>query len=462
VATETRRCSGVSLHAFLAAAALLAAACAPEEPTLLEQGLPEDLPRYAGQLEVLKIPKAVTRLDGLLSQRLKRLVARDATDLKRLPALPWSLRELDIRGTAIPEFWSLPADLESFSVGGERIRTLAGLRRAHLLELTLESVPNLTTLADLPVSLQTLIVTGADRLTSVGVLPPRLKDLRLEKTQIRTLKGLPSTLRHMTLKGNAGMTVEFPPFLESLAVDWKDAPIERLAFLRELEAPSLARLRVLPSFLQSLQGPAFDPFLRDSAPSLSRLKLVSGTAADLPDLPSSLEELHWPAGAKLDKLPPGLKHLSIPYSPLLDLAALPEGLALTDLDISGTQIRVDTLPKTLQSLKFSFYSFGVVSGLPPALHSLDVSESLRVETVDVASLPLVRLNVSKTSIAVMPKLPASLEELDISNTMISSLGDLDDLKKLKKLRSLTLHAGQLESLAGLPESVVELYFVELQ
>jgi Leucine-rich repeat (LRR) protein len=57
----------------------------------------------------------------------------------------------------------------------------------------------------------------------------------------------------------------------------------------------------------------------------------------------------------------------------------------------------------------------------------------------------------------MPKLPVSLEELDISNTQIKNLSDLHDLGKL---RSLTLHAGQLESLAELPESVTQLYFVE--
>jgi Leucine-rich repeat (LRR) protein len=444
-------------HVFLGAA-LVAVACASREKTLLDQGLPEDLPRYAGRLEALKVPKGVTRLDWLSSWRLNRLDVSNAADLKRLPVLPNSLRELDIRGTSIPEPWSLPASIESFSLGGKQVRTLKGLRGTSLFALTLDDVPNLTNLEGLPVSLQKLAVTGADHLTDVNVLPPRLKELRLEETQVRTLKRLPRTLRHITLKDNLGMSVELPPFLESLAVSGQNVPVERLSFLRELEAPSLARLGVLPSFLQSFQGSALDPSLRNITPALIRLKIEGMEVTALPELPPSLEELHWPAGTELAKLPSGLKRLYIPFSPLGDLAKLPKGMVLTDLDVSGMQIMAHTLPRTLQNLKFSFYPFDRVSDLPPSLRSLDISDSPKVETVDVFSLPLIRLNISRTSVAVMPKLPASLEELDISNTPISSLGALGSLKKL---RSLTLHAGQLESLTGLPESVVELYFVEL-
>ncbi|HWM94765.1 MAG TPA: hypothetical protein VN493_28690 [Thermoanaerobaculia bacterium] len=461
MATGARLGSCVSLRACLAGAALLTAACASQETTFREQGLPEDLPRYARQLEVLKVPAAVTRLDWLSSsQRLKRLVASDVTGLKHLPTLPRSLRELDIRSTSIPGPWRLPADLESLTLGGDQVRAVTGLG-SSLLELTLERVPNLSSLKGLPASLEKLSVTEAPFLTHLGTVPPRLKELRLEKTQVRTLKGLPLSLRHITLKDNGAMATELPPFLESLAVKGPSVPMEQLAFLRNLDAPSLGQLRVLPTFLQSSQGPDFDSRVREVAPALIRLKLEGATAAEVPDLPSTLEELHWPGGTKLDKLPPGLKRLYIPYPPPdlppPDLAALPEGLVLTDLDISGTEIRVDALPRTLQSLKFSSYRFAAVSGLSPSLRSLDISESPRVTAIAVSALPLLRLDVSGTSISKMPKLPVSLEELDISNTQISRLSNLDGLGKL---RSLTLHAGQLESLAGLPANVTELYFVE--
>jgi len=461
VATGARLGSSVSLCACLAGVALLAAACSPQEATFREQGLPEDLPRHVWQLEVLQVPTAVTRLDWLSSPRLKRLVARDAAGLKYLPTLPRSLRELDIRSTSIPGPGHVPEGLESLSLGGRQVRTVAGLKSSSLLELTLEDVPNLPNLEGLPASLQKLVVTGGDLLTDAGALPPRLKEMRLEKTQIRALKGLPLSLRHMTLKDNGAMAVELPPFLESLAVKGQSVPMEQLAFLRNLDAPSPGQLRVLPTFLQSSQGPAFDPRIREIAPALILLKLEGATGAELPDLPPSLEELHWPGGTKLDKLPPGLKRLYIPYPPPdlppPDFAGLPEGLVLTDLDISGTEIRADALPRTLRSLKFSSYRFAVVSGLPPSLRSLDISGSSTVTTIEVSALPLVRLDVSETSVSKIPKLPVTLEDLDISNTRISDLSDLDGLDKL---RSLTLHAGQLESLAGLPESVTQLYFVE--
>lgn len=463
--------------ALVVGAALVLPAC-PRKAELRERGLPEDLPDYLGQLEAIKVPAAVASLGWIPStlveldasetaitvipfghMGMERLDVHGAKDLKRLPTLPASIRELDIRFTRVEGPWRFPQDLESLALGGEHVETLEGLSGLLLLELTLDKVPNLRSSAGLPASLQSLSISDAT-FSQLDGLPARLKELRLENTQIRTLKGLPESLQSMTLTGNAVMEAELPRSLLSLTVDagqQRLSSLDDLAFLNHLDLRAGA-LRAFPAFLRDLQVPAVGPRTQ-IAPSLRRLEITNDGVTLLPDLPPSLEELRWPGGSDLRKLPPGLKRLDIPASSLEDLVGLPPGLTLESLDVSLTRVRIDKLPASLRSLRYRFCPFGSISGLPKELRSLDLKGSRAVRVLQELPAGLQRLDVSQTSIAELPKLPDTLTELDISSTQIKNL---QDVKGLRRLRRLTVHAGQMRSLAGLPGSVSELRFVERQ
>ena len=64
------------------------------------------------------------------------------------------------------------------------------------------------------------------------------------------------------------------------------------------------------------------------------------------------------------------------------------------------------------------------------------------------------LDVSGTALSTLPKLPSKLVTLDISNAKI--LGHLPELPP--NLEELILHAGQIDTLEGLPTSVKKLRF----
>jgi hypothetical protein len=313
----------------------------------------------------------------------------------------------------------------------------------------------LHSLADLPRSLQSLSISNSGpELDDLIGLPLRLKELSLTNTHIRALKNLPSTLQTLSLIENAALEVdELPPNLLSLTVrgNTRMSGFDRLSWLNHLDAPSASLL--LPPLLRRLRVGHLG-YSAELTLSLTTLEIVGDNLKIFLTLPNELEEITWPGGADLADLPPNLKHLAIPYSPLVALSGLPAGV--TSLDISDTKIGLDTLPPGLQHLRYQFYPSDRVSALPSALRSLDLSGSRTLKAIDTA-LPrsLELLNVSETSLTDLPELPPSLRVLNISRTPIKTL------EKLKEgLVSLTVHAGQLESLAGLPQSVTELYFVE--
>jgi len=449
-------------------------ACA-RDGAFQERGLPADLPRYLGQLKALKVPSEVaslawipttlqeldasgTKIESIsfVPMGMERLDLHGAKNLKQLPTLPSSIRELDIRFTQIVGPWRFPHELEFLALGGDRVETLNGLSSLQLRELRLEKVTNLQSTAGLPVSLQILSISDATFLQLIE-LPPQLKELRLENTQVRTLKGLPASLHSMSLLGNSVIEAELPRHLLSLAM--KDnrqrlLNLDTLAFLNHLEFQDWVRLQRFPAFLRNLQV----PFLRQDMrvpPTVRRLRV--GGATVLPRLPLGLEEFTWPEGADLTSLPAGLKHLAIPSSSLVDLSGLPPGTRLESLDVSLTDIPIHMLPDSLLSLRYRFCGFSSLSGLPSQLRSLDLEGSVDVHVLEALPSRLEHLDVSETSITELPALPGALTELDISNTPIDNL---QGLRGLLRLRRLTVHAGQLKRLAGLPASVSELRFVD--
>ena len=454
-------------------------ACTRQDGALRERGLPVDLPHYWGQLKTLKVPAGVaslawipptlreldasgTELESIsfVPMGMERLDLHAAKNLTQLPTLPSSIRELDIRFTQITGPWRFPHELQSLALGGDGVKTLDGLGRLQLLELDLDEVPNLKSTAGLPASLQVLSISGAT-FSQLIELPPRLKELRLTNTQIRTLKELPESLQEMTLDGNGLMEVELPRSLLSLKVGAGQGQLrslESVPFLNQLELEAWSvPVQALPPFLRSLRVPA----VRDGialSPSLRRLSFLQEApnvpVQPVPSLPPGLEELRWPGGSRLQGLPASLKSLDISSSPL---TRLPPGLRLESLDISFTRVDVATLPVGLQRLRYWFCPLPAISRLPAGLRSLDLKGSKYLRALQVHLPRLERLNVSETSLEKLPRLADTLMELDISNTRITTLADL---KNLRRLRRLTVHAGQLQSLGGLPASVTDIRFVE--
>jgi len=163
---------------------------------------------------------------------------------------------------------------------------------------------------------------------------------------------------------------------------------------------------------------------------------------------------------ELPKLPSSLKYLYIKDVPMADLAWLPP--MVETLDATRTGIPIKKLPASLRDLRYRFYpfenaDFGTVADLHEDLHSLNLEGSTQLTSLEGLRSKLQSLDVSETSLSVLPLLPSTLTELDISNTRITSIKTLKSLTP--QLRKLTIHAGQLTSLAGLPESVTELRFV---
>jgi hypothetical protein len=444
--------------------------------------LPPDLPEYLGQLQTLQVPAAVSRLDWI-APTLKELEAENTTvkevpflpalerlsissvrTLTRIPVLP-SVRDLDLRFTGFRGPWIFPDSLETLSLGGQEVTDLEGLRESSLLELTLDNVPGLRSTEGLPDTLQYFSISAAT-FSDLKDLPTDLKELRLLYTNVLQLRDLPESLQSITLIGNGYMDrkdIELPPSVLSLTVD-KVPAAANFPYLSRLELRSPASLDMASSSLRDLQVPMFKMLAQlSNKPSVRRLSITNSPAAGEKQgkFPSqrfeTLEHLIWPGAADLSDLPLTLKHLDIPGSPLPSLAGLPSGLTLTSLDVTGTNMKIAELPRTLRHLRYGFCTFPEIKGLPPGLLSLNIEGSRDVTTMERLPRGLWSLDISETSLSALPELPDSLLEVDISNSRIDSLSDL---RGLTRLRKLTVHAGQLGSLAGLPKSVRELHFVK--
>lgn len=482
------------------------------KPHFQEVGLPPDLPRYLGQIEVLQVPDTVASLEWLplnlrelearnnanirkfpflASTNLARLGLRGAKHLTSLPPLPDSLVELDIRFTEIGGRWKCSDHLEVLYLGGENVVSLEQLRNTKLLELTLEGVPRLSSLAGLPDSLQYLSIVNSGRaLSEVSKLPPNLRELRLENTQIVKVKDVPESLQSLTLIENSVLReMAAPRTLLSLTTDQRySRPIEAqkvsaFPFLGRLDWLASTNLKSLPASLVNLRIKS-EENLKDisSAPSLRHLQILQhyvrhpvsdlqGDQAEQGEAFSELslghlaglEMLEWTGKEDLTTVPSGVNDLNIEWSSLKSLKDLPGSVKLNQLDISNTEIVLDSGVlglENLHHLRCRLCSKRIVNYLPGTLQSLDLSGSRAVTGFPHGLPPQIKiLNISDTGLSTLPDLPRSLEELNISGTNITLVRG-GELAPLRHLRKLTVHAGQLCSLDGLPPTVKELRFLE--
>ncbi|HSS52565.1 MAG TPA: hypothetical protein VLX28_26785 [Thermoanaerobaculia bacterium] len=450
--------------------------------------LPADLVSRQEQLVELRLPPSVDRVDWLAPNL--RMLSLAQTAVSSLRGLPPRLRELDISNSEVASLkgipdtvvnldlsWTpiealegLPLSLRSLSLAGRRIESLEGLPGSlRVLRLTQIRVSELRGLP----ALEVLTLTGAN-FESLEGLPTSLRSLALEGTMIRSLDELPEQLESLSLSNNYQLSAarRLPDSVSHLETDrFPLPPLGNLLNLKFLSLWRQGQTVALPTTLSELvldltADEAADdrgglPELRDLPLSLRRLSLVNASADRIPErLPASLSTLNlpWFRGRRLPPLP-ALRKLSLRWSNVDTLAGLPS--SLQELDLSASAVgTLRGLPANLRQLRFQWFPLEGAETIAVLEHleDLDLSGSETLRRLGPLPRTLRQLNVSQTELQDLGRdpLPAGLEVLDISNTKISSLAALSSLDHL---RSLTLHAGQVKSLDGMPTSVRSLSFV---
>jgi hypothetical protein len=429
-------------------------------------GLPRDLGRYLAQLEELKLPSGVIKLDWLskadslraldltstriinlngLPKGLKTLNV-EKSKVSRLGRLPQSLRELDINFTYLEEEPNLPSNLKSLKMIGkvsDRIRllprSLRNLSTSYGGDSTLSSLPlgleslelfgpgpsglslHELNLASLPSGLQELKLNSFDSVDHLANLPKHLQKLVLYGLSIDSLAFLPNGLKSLSLTETKNTQLEIlPAGLEEL--DLFGLSIRELKSLQpsiqtlKIYGIPLAQLGELPPGLRSLSVFGAPAGSLEHLPRGLRVLYLGGVdISSLKGLPPGLEEL-WlfnTSVSSLNDLPPGLKRLSLYETPVADLRGL---------------------PSNIQELRFAKTKITELRALPQTIRTLMIEG---VGTIEPANLP------------------ERLEVLDVSRATINSLEGLPTA-----LRDLTLPVGQIKSLAGMPKTVRVLRFVE--
>lgn len=483
-----RRGRGVLVLATVVVLALLVALSLilrPRAPLDPAWKLPSDLATRQEQLVELRLPPAVDRVDWLAPNL--RTLSLSQTAVSSLRGLPPRLRQLDVSNTrvaslaGIPESvvilnlsWTqiedlagLPPKLQSLSLAGRGIQSLEGLP-STLRELSLRDT-RVGELRGLP-PLGELTLIGIS-FGSLEGIPSSLQSLTLERTLIRSLEGLPGELQSLALANNPQLFAlgRLPDSLSRLETDrFPLPPLENLYNLKALSLRRQGREIRLPNTLSELVlDLASDededvgrplPELIEPPVSLRRLSLVNAPAERVPALPPSLRalDLSWFRGRRLPRVPETLHELSLRWSNVDSLAGLRLPF-LETLDLSASGVRsLQDLPPSLRSLRFQWFPLAEAVPLPPRLERLDLSGSETLQRIGPLPPTLLLLDVSQSEVEDLGALPKGLQRLDISNTRIRSLSGLSALAHLE---SLTLHAGQVDSLEGMPRSVHSLTFV---
>jgi Leucine-rich repeat (LRR) protein len=450
-------------------------------------GLPADLASRQEQLTELRLPPTVDRVDWLAPNL--RTLSLAQTEVSSLRGLPSRLRELDLSNSGIASLkgipapvvtldlsWTrvedlagLPPNLRSLSLGGRRIQSLEGLP-ATLRELSLRET-RVGELQGLP-PLEVLTLTGTS-FESLEGIPSSLRSLTLEGTLVRSLEGLPGELQSLSLANNSHLSAlgRLPDSVSRLETDHLPLPpLENLYNLKRLSVRLLGREIRLPRTISKLTLDLTSdvgedvrmplPEFLDPPLSLHSLALLNAPAERVPALPASLKslDLTWFRGRRLPHLPASLRELSLRWSNVDSLVGLPSSLQQLDLSASGVRT-LNGLPANLRSLRFQWFPLAAAAPLPPRLERLDLSGSETLRKLSQLPSTLLQLDVSQTELEKLEDLGTltpNLRRLDISNTRIRSLVGLSSLRRLE---SLTLHAGQVASLEGMPPSVRSLSFV---
>lgn len=477
-----------------------AGAAALRQELWTETGLPRDLADRAGELRELRLPAGVNRLDWLGAE-LQHLEIGGLGPDARI-SMPQHLRSLGSLGeVAAVHLDRLPAGMVALRVPNSRLRSWPALPHG-IVEVQVAGIEGL---GELPGSVRRLIAHGVriddlwrlppvDTLVlsgrevrSIEGMPPSVRSLTLRHTALRSLEQLPDTLERLTLVRNADLDpldpTRLPSGLVSLTLEDQTVVaaegLEREgdeascgAWPCHLRALHLRRVQpeqrgqaipAPPAGLSELEADAWIlPDLAALPPHLETLHLHSWEGVGLGALPESVRSLtlEGKAGALLETLSAPVEILSViglTGPTLADLSAVPA--SVIELDLSGSEVgRLEPLPERLKALTFRQYPLAKLPqhlgvdgvGLPATLERLDLSSSKQLTSLEgLAGLPLLKeLRIRGTQVGSTAGLPPSLEVLDLTATPISRLTALPP-----GLEELHFGQFQLEGLDGLPESV---------
>jgi Leucine-rich repeat (LRR) protein len=442
---------GVAILA-LSGAGVLAGRQMRAERLLGSWGLPVDLLSRQAQLETLALPPQVDRIGWVSGPR--RLLA-SYTHIDRLDEIPPHVEELDVSHTYVHALPALPAVLKALDVRWSNVGEFGNrLAESHLESLKLAG-RLIGRLPSLPASLRHLELADT-QLRDVRGLPSGLRLLRLAGTTFRDLSGLPADLRELSLTGTVVRSVDpWPRALQTLEVD------SNARFKLDRLPPFLSRLSIRNQSITDLSDLHFLVFVAIQGEEVARfptwpaslrdLTLESRRPAPIPELPADLKSLDLSRyrGKAEGRLPTRLERLvrKVPGAPAVEESRL---------RYTGKQ----SFYRTPTALSVCEPTLATMGPLPATLKRLEiVCPSPRLTGLSGLPAGLEHLSVAGSGLEALPDLPPSLRSLDISNTKISTLAVLG-LKKLHRLRALTLSAGQVRTLEGLPMTVTTLRFVE--
>lgn len=476
------------LRCWLLLSLLFLVACRPatDSKTLAGWGLPADLPDHLGQLELIRLPESVDRLDWLPKDgRLRILLAAKTKvrNLRGLPStvstldlsytrvtdlgdLPESLVFLDITNTGVTDLSKIPDTLTSLAVGGTQIKSLQGLP-SSLKSLTVTGA-DLQTLKGLPNNLESLKLEGL-RLTQVNRLPSSLISLRLSAMPLKELRALPESLQSLEVlisTDNQISLENLPPLLSHLTIDSNYVPdIAPLLYLKNID---LMRVREIPGDLpeakglrtlrlNDMPGGLLGELIQKIPPDLQELGVLNGGTLDLKLLPQvATLDITNCKNPDLRELPGSVKTLNASWCELTSLRGVPDSLLILNISNTTKLAALDVVPSGLQVLTASGSKLTRLPVLPASLRVLDLTASSNISQLDSLPAQLEWLSVSQTGVDRLPPLPDTLQYLDISNSRISSIA-----KWPGKLEVLILSPGQLKTLSKLPKSVRALEFRDL-
>ncbi|MCB9397956.1 MAG: hypothetical protein H6510_09075 [Acidobacteria bacterium] len=285
----------------------------------------------------------------------------DNNNLSRVDVAHYSnLRELNLANNPISQLPDLPESLVSLNIKNCPISSIASLPNLEQLDL---GSPELEQIF-LPKSLQTLNFynLSRDALWDISDLP-NLQTLTVQKSNIRSIGGLPPSLNRLTFWN-----------LDSLdsVCCWP----ERLETLWLINCQELARIPAFPaslSVLSVLDCPI--SYLPNLSPKLERLELKI-PINHLPPFPDTLEWLKCQNTqlTSLPALPSGLREINCANNALHELPPLPSQLAF--LDCSGNQLeQLPPLPEDLAYLYCANNQIVQELILPPRLKELRASNN---------------------------------------------------------------------------------------
>ncbi len=451
---------------------------------LLESwGLPPDLLDRLDQIEELTLPGTVTRVDWLRKAHQLRSLSIEEGDLASLEGLPEGLRSLKV---GVSTSRALPKSLISLQISSIAPVSLKNLPKGLLL---LDVDTDWQNINQIPSSIKTLKL----RLLNEAGPTKRLDLTRFEHLRSLSLSGsvkellLPKKLRSLTLQGfHAESLVALPRSLQALNCEpcepdllraWPmngrhlSVRIEEPGDMAAI-SPSVTSLRVPGYLLPKQELPNLgilsiviergDPTskLDSLPPSLRRLRINAREAFGFGSpstlelrLPQGLTALWVSSNRKLrfaDGLPRSLKKLVL-YAPRFEnVQQFPADL--TSLTYVGPTLQ--SLPASLRHL-----SFGGSSVSPAAIVSLKDLQQLELSG-EFSELPqgldsLADLNIWKAEIG-LRNLPSNLTSLTLRPNQWVLAGELHKLPP--GLISITLGPGPVNTLTGMPESVVSLHF----